>query len=420
MMHRPSPRTFGYLLMICLAFTGCQPDQESVRETHCYQLPAGTHLPRFDRFQALRMSYVHSSPDGDSLFVHDVRDTVINPLRALFAPGDDLFVNWADFPSILFYDDTLGQRHTWAHYLQYSGEGTYDYDIMTVDINAGTRSVSSGKLHADTVSAEHGFLSSARLPGGGLQVAWLDGRFTKGGADAGAEGIEEAEGGHGHTGSPGAMTLRTKNITDPGSTELDHRVCDCCNTTTVATDSLVMIAYRDRDEHEIRDISYVLRRVGEDDWSVPKRVHADNWQINGCPVNGPQLAANAAGEIAIAWYTELNGTPRTYFARYDAENDRFTSPTLLDGDAPYGRVALHLAADGTARVLSLAQGEEGIGQLMLYVVSPGNKVTAEPLGPMSTNRSSGFPQLDYYADTLRWAYTVPGEGFEHYVEVCRR
>ena len=281
------------------------------------------------------------------------------------------------------------------------------------------------KLHQDTVAAEHGFLSSVPLPGGGLQVSWLDGRYTKAPQPPKAELVGGAAGagegnGHGHGG--GAMTLRTKALSDSVSTELDHRVCDCCNTATVATDSLVMVAYRDRSEHEIRDISYVIKSTSGEKWSTPRLVHADNWEINGCPVNGPVLAANDAGNIAVVWYTAPADRAQINFARYDAALDRFSSPILLDDQTPLGRVDLQLAPDGTAYATGLTT-KDGTDDafLTLWTISPAGTVEREDLTATSAARSSGFPKIALFEDKLYWARTVVGEEKgEQFVEVCWR
>ena len=73
----------------------------------------------------------------------------------------------------------------------------------------------------------------------------------------------------------------------------------------------VLVAYRDRSDKEIRDTSVVRFANGE--WSAPVTVHADDWEINGCPVNGPVVTAtgNAA---AVAWFTGAGNTPKTLVA----------------------------------------------------------------------------------------------------------
>lgn len=333
------------------------------------------------------------------------------------AEGDDWFVNWADFPSVRLYRDQHDSPGYFAHWLHYSGEGTYDYDIRVLHDSLQTGRV----LHTDGVSAEHGFLSSAQLPAGGLQVSWLDGRHTKAGADAGAKPVGEAGNGHGH-GSGGAMTLRTKALHEAESTELDNRVCDCCNTATIANDSFVMVAYRDRSEHEIRDISYVLRYTDDERWSTPKSVHADNWKISGCPVNGPALASSGTQNIAIVWYTAPRDRARINFSRYDPVNDRFFPPLVLDDDAPTGRVDLQLAADGTAYATGLtAHPHPDSLKLSLWTISPDDVVRRETLAVMSAGRSSGFPKIALYQNSIYWARTVTGAAKDdRRVEVCHQ
>ena len=49
---------------------------------------------------------------------------------------------------------------------------------------------------------------------------------------------------------------------------------------------------------------FIARKVG-DNWMDPYAVYKDNWQIAGCPVNGPMLAINKSN-IALAWYTAAN------------------------------------------------------------------------------------------------------------------
>ena len=405
----------------CITFVvACAPEATpATKASSCYQLPVGTHLPRLSALDTqLNLSFVRT--------LHNYAGpTPKNRLNTAYwsneegwteewkiTEGDNFFVNWADFPSVRFYRDEQGTLQGFAHWLEYSGAGTYDYDIKYA-----TDDIDEAQLHQDTVSAEHGFLSSAALPAGGLQVTWLDGRYTKLGADAGAaEGTE----GHGHGG--GAMTLRTKALNDSTSIELDHRVCDCCNTATVATDSLIMVAYRDRSEHEIRDIGYVFKRTGSAAWSTPKLVHADNWEIAGCPVNGPALAANERGDIAIVWYTAPAGRAQILFSRYDTATDAWQPPTLLADNNPIGRVDLQLADDGTAYATALtSMADESTAALTLWKLPPGGDVQREQLATTSPGRSSGFPKIALFQDTLFWARTVVGaEKTDHYVEVCHK
>ncbi|MTB51457.1 hypothetical protein [Lewinella sp. W8] len=402
------------VLFLGLILVGCTTEPHS---PECYQLSRGTHLARLYPYgDHLVLSYVDSRSDGHRLMMADVGQFPLLLDSVEVSRGDNWFVNWADFPSVVPYHRGSDSAR-FAHWLQYSGRGTYDYDIMV--LNQGRRStVLPAKLHQDTVSAEHGFLSSAQLPGGGLQVSWLDGRYTKSGADAGA-GSSKDDHGHGHG---GAMTLRTKEVSDSVSMELDHRVCDCCNTATVATDELIMVAYRDRSENEIRDIGYVTKATGDGSWSTPQLVHADNWEISGCPVNGPALGSNAGGEVAVAWFTGAQERPRIQFARYDGAVGRFTAPVVLDDQSPLGRVDLQLDDSGTAFVTGLSVDEKSEEVfLSLWVIAPDDSVAHQKLSPASGARASGFPRIALHSDQLYWARTVVGEtAGGQFVEVCRQ
>lgn len=85
------------------------------------------------------------------------------------------------------------------------------------------------------------------------------------------------------------MTLRYAAIDADGKlsdeAQLDERVSECCQTSAALTDQAPIAVYRDRSQSEVRDIYFVRQINGS--WGSPQSVHADNWEINGCPVNGP-------------------------------------------------------------------------------------------------------------------------------------
>src|SRR5687768_4809384 len=102
--------------------------------------------------------------------------------------------------------------------------------------------------------------------------------------------------------APESMTLRYATIDANGNladeTQLDERVCECCQTSAAVTSAGPIAVYRDRSATEVRDI-YIVRQVNGS-WTSPQPVYADNWQINGCPVNGPSVAADGS-RVAVAW-----------------------------------------------------------------------------------------------------------------------
>jgi len=73
-----------------------------------------------------------------------------------------------------------------------------------------------------------------------------------------------------------------------------------------------LLVYRDRTANEIRDI-YATRFDGKT-WSKPARVHADDWTMPACPVNGPSVAAREK-DVVVAWYTAAGDMPTVKLAR---------------------------------------------------------------------------------------------------------
>jgi len=189
--------------------------------------------------------------------------------------------------------------------------------------------------HHDGTETEHGFVSLFQAPGAGagLGIVWLDGRSTS---------TKDAS---------GDMALRA-SVYDAAGKQLresvvDSRVCECCSTAAATTSEGVIVAYRDRSPREIRDI-YVSRFNGTA-WSAPVLVHADNWQINGCPVNGPAISARGR-EVAVAWFTAKDDQGQAYVAFSHDAGRTFGNAVRVDAQHSLGHVGVQLLADGSAVV----------------------------------------------------------------------
>ncbi|HET8798791.1 MAG TPA: sialidase family protein, partial [Thermoanaerobaculia bacterium] len=252
---------------------------------------------------------------------------------------NDLFVNWADFPSVV--EDANGVLY--AHWLQKSGSGTYAYDVrMSTSKDGGATWSESFLLNRDGKQSEHGFATLAPLSGGGIAATWLDGRnMTMGGHD-------------GHEGG-GDMTLRYATIdangTIAGDVELDARTCECCTTGMAIAEKGPVIVYRDRTKDEIRDIS-MLRNEGAN-WIAQAPLRKDGWKINGCPVNGPQIDA-LGNALATAWFTAPEGQSRVYVSFLSGQE-----AIAVDDGKPIGRVDVVLLDRDTAFVTWLEQTASG-------------------------------------------------------------
>lgn len=313
------------------------------------------------------------------------------------ARGDDWFVNWADTPHLLASADGA----LWAQWLRRSASTPYAYDVQLARSADGVRWSDPVTVHDDGTASEHGFVSLWPEGAEGLGIAWLDGRNTVGSA------------GHAHHGA-GAMTLRSARfdarLHKHDEVELDAMTCDCCQTAAGMAADGPLLVYRGRDAAEIRDIQ--LRRRSGSDWRPTQRVHADNWTMPACPVNGPAVAASGR-DVVVAWYTAPQGEPLLRMAYSGDGGATFAAPVEPDrGAGLQGRVQLAVDAGG---VWLAWLREDGRGQsLWLARYAP---ALQRELGRLQVaalegrGRGTGFPRLlaEPGGARLVWTDVVAGK-----------
>lgn len=310
------------------------------------------------------------------------------PARTI-ARGRDFFVNWADFPSL----EVLDGGRLAAHWLQRTGRGTYAYGVRIAQSRDGGNTWSPPVTpHRDATDGEHGFVALWRERGQ-LGAVWLDGRkFKQGGHDASNEMMLMA------------TTLQPDGTLGP-EVRLDERTCDCCQNAAAMTSAGPVVAYRNRSNDEIRDI-YVTRRVNGT-WISGAAVHADNWKIAACPVNGPAIAARDA-RVALAWFTAPNDSARVTIAFSDDAGATFGRPIRVDGGAPAGRVDVGLLPDGDALVTWIERtGGDTAAVRARRVRRNGTAGTPVTIASSSAARASGFPRMAIAGANVLFAWTVP-------------
>ncbi len=299
------------------------------------------------------------------------------------AGGSDWFVNWADFPTICKSGENIA-----AHWLQKSAGGTYDYDVK-IAVNSDGKWNAPFIPHKDGVAAEHGFVSMLPLKNGRFFATWLDGRNTKN------EGHGHSEDDHGH-GHGGAMTLRAAEFDPLGKmtreVELDHKVCDCCQTDAAKTDDGIVVVYRDRSDEEIRDIS--ITRFDGKDWTLPKNISKDNWKIAGCPVNGPSVISLPENKLAVAWFSSPENSARVNIAFSENGGKDFSTPIRVDDGSPIGRVDI-VALDGKNVMVSWMEKKLDEKAEVRVKIIPINGMPSDSfsLTEINPSRKSGFPIL---------------------------
>lgn len=302
--------------------------------------------------------------------------------------SDQLFINWADFPSSVEMTD----GSIIAHWLERSADARYAYHVMlSLSSDDGATWSEPFRAHDDASPTEHGFVSLVPWNDGAALV-WLDGR-----AMWQQEGDERSE--------RGAMSVRFRTVDSEGilgpEVLLDDRTCECCQTALARGNEGLIAAYRDRSMEEVRDIA-IVRGEGEN-WSDPSYVSQDGWEVPGCPVNGPQLSAVDASLVAT-WYTGVGGEPKAYVAFSEDGGATFGRRIRIDEGLPLGRLDVEQLDDGSAVVIWIEVSDDSPRVLARRVTATGNIISET-----SEVRASGFPRMTRVGDELLLAWTLADE-----------
>lgn len=352
--------------------------------------------------------FVSTTPDGEVLLTWLARETdSTTALRfATLELGDsewsearevvrrpDLFVNWADFPSVV----TLEDGTLLAHWLQRNGTGSVSYDVhLTQSDDDGKTWGQSALPHPTGTDAEHGFVSLLPDPAGGADLLFLDG-------SAAAQGTET----NGKPSVPMQLgAARWEDGTVASRQIADSSVCDCCQTALARTTKGVVGVYRDRSAEGVRDMA-VIRKV-DGRWTAPSRLHEDGWAIDFCPVNGPALGA-VGDTVAAVWFTAAQGMPRVNLVFSTDAGATFGKPVRIDGGQPTGRVDVELLDGNRALVSWIERVKEGATEVRARVIRrDGTMEKPVVITPTAATRASGFPRMTRVAGGAVLAWTVTG------------
>lgn len=336
----------------------------------------------------LFISWTEQVADSNFLYISKLEDNSWSD-KSIIKKGKDWFVNWADFPSISYNEIS---NSLFSFHLQKSSEETFSYDV-NYHINQGSSWKDMQKIHDDNTFSEHGFVSSIPYKDG-FMVSWLDGRNTYG------------KGHDGH--AKGAMTIRSAILDNTGKiineSLIDGMVCDCCQTSMAISNDIPIIVYRNRSKDEIRDIYY--SRYINSNWTDPKSIHDDGWEINGCPVNGPNIDSNEEN-VVVSWFSASNGRPKVNL-KFSRDNGRtFGDKILVDNieNSPIGRVDVEFISSDEV-IISWLSTVEGKGKLLMRKIGVNGSIgEIKVIDEVSTERSTGFPQIEKFNDNIYISWT---------------
>lgn len=389
-----------YMVIFLLIFSACNSENKKMRSSEgvhsiaFFDVPNATLPSLYVEGKKLYFSWVDtvSVPGKARLSAAEIKDTTLVSKVSL-ATGEDWFINWADYPTIAVRGENM-----LTHFLQnHPGATKMAYNIKIAVQNKVNPVTDFRLLNTDGTASEHGFVSMLPLNDTTFFVTWLDGRNIKGGHN------------HNHSNQEGAMNVRSAEIDLKGNINneviLDHMACTCCQTTATLTSNGPVVLYRDCTIDNIRDI-VITRRIG-DRWTEPRPIHLDGWKIAGCPVNGPKADAIDSAMV-VAWYTGAGGKAKVNVSFSRDAGATFSEPTTLSKAHPLGRVDVKMIDPHRAIVSWMESDAE---QTFLYaqtVADNGKLGEAIKIHQLSSNRKSGFPQMEIVDDKLYFAWTDLG------------
>jgi hypothetical protein len=361
-----------------------------------------------------RMPRLVSMPDGDVLLSwveptrqghvlkYAVQKEGVWKKQGVVAQGGRWFVNWADFHSVVAIDESF-----WvAHWLAKRPAGkTYDYDVeLAISNDAGDTWRPIGRPYQDATPAEHGFVTI--FPEAGQAgIVWLDGRNAAK-KQLNTDGTEKK----------GHFELRYARVQRDGTVVseqvLDSNTCTCCWTAVASTPKGAVAAWRGRTDAEIRDNRLATLTNGQ--WSQPSPLGAEQWEIAGCPVNGPALAA-INNQVVSAWFTAQGDKPRIRAAFSEDAGQHFATPVDIDNAAPLGRIGVLWQNPSSAYLSWMsAPSQSGKKSWLMLRKMTANGVLSTPIKvvELSAGRDTGVPQMvaTKQGVLLAWTHAAPNYG----------
>lgn len=331
--------------------------------------PRGSQVPEVWMTQTGDLLLSWMEPRGDSAFAFRMADRRADVWSAprTIAEGPDIIVFSASLPGVAEVVPGVIAAH-WEVKEPSSQDPFANRIQMALSRDAGATWSPPVMPHRDGVAGQHGFLSAFPVPGA-LGLVWLDARrqvyVPPVAGRAGDEGTWRGTIGLWYT------TIDSGGALGP-DLPVDSVTCECCPTAATPTASGPVVVYRDRkqaaaagpavqgqgdsarhDEHDmagmadkdmvVRDIHLV--RFTQGTWTVPVRIHADDWVFNGCPDNGPAVAAEG-DRLAVAWWTAPQGKPKVQVAFSGDDGRSFGQPVRVDAKRGEGQVTVALLGDG--------------------------------------------------------------------------
>ena len=305
------------------------------------------------------------------------------------ASGTHFFVNSFDVPSVRALADGTLAAH-WEERLGADEDSDASKVMLSWSKDQGRTWSRPVSPHHDGTNTEHGFVSLFQAPGAGLGLVWIDGRATNPDTES------------------GDMSLRASLYDASGKplreTVVAPRVCECCSTSVAETSEGPIVAFRNRSATEVRDI--YVSRFADARWSPPAIVHADDWMIQACPINGTSISARGR-DVAVAWFMAKNDQGRAFVSFSRDAGRTFGAPVRVDDAGSLGRLGVQLLDNGTAAVIWIEKSTPRT-QFRVRIISAAG-VRSAPV-TIADTEGSRYPRMAQERDALLFSWVDTDKG----------
>lgn len=231
---------------------------------------------------------------------------------------------------------------------------------MARSTDAGRTFVPAVTLHDESLTGARGWQSVTIDAAGLVHALWLDGRNATPAA-AGEHHHDMSAMGGGPNGVKKAAVETASPRQDivhatwapnapPVESQVASNVCFCCKTSiAVGPDHALYAAWRHIYANSMRDIAIARSTDDGRTFGPATRVSTDNWQLSGCPDDGPAMVIDAANVIHVVWPTLVPGATATkgVFYTFSSDNGQSFSPRIrLDDPSATGAGHPTIAIDG--------------------------------------------------------------------------
>jgi hypothetical protein len=106
-----------------------------------------------------------------------------------------------------------------------------------------------------------------------------------------------------------------------------------------------------------------VSRHSDGQWQQGLPVNNDNWEIAGCPVNGPAIAANDSN-VVVAWFSAPEQRPAVRVRFSDNSGETFGPVAEIATTGSLGHVDVVMLADNSAVLSWLQTNGNGLADLV--------------------------------------------------------